>query len=670
MAKLSPQQRIQELTNELRFHAKLYYQHDAPVISDEAYDDLYHELLALEKEYPEFRDPLSPTIRVGGKVLDSFQKIHHTFRQWSYDNVFSLDEFRDWETRQYTILGRDDHKTLGAITYIVELKIDGLKVILDYDQGRFVRGATRGDGVIGEDITENLKTVRSIPLTVPEQGKFTVIGEAWISRNDFANINMVQEAQGGISYANPRNLAAGTLRQLDTRVVAERHLQTFMYDIESTDFSFATHMEELDFLKEQGFQVNDATQLFASLIEVQEWYQMWVSVRNEQPYAVDGMVIKINQKDVCKILGYTAKAPRFGIAYKFPAQEKTTTLQDIILQTGRTGVLTPVAVLRPVDIDGSTVSRATLHNESEILRLDLHIGDTVVVEKSGDIIPKVKQVFVNLRPKDAVPFSVAQYLQEEGIEATREVSDHGVISWYVNTDTVAEVHIQNLIHFCSKKAANIDGLGDKIVRLLYRHELVRKRSDFFGLQFEDLVGLPSFKERASQNILDAIQTSRDISFDAFIFSLGIVHVGQEVARIYARSFADVATWRHTNVEELESLYGIGAITALSTMRFLEDEDNQHELDCLISYFRIRYQQVRGDSGNCKDKIFVITGTFSDYSRDELANLIRSCGGKVSDSVSTKTNHVIAGENPGSKLAKAQDLQVSVITLEEFFVRYQ
>jgi DNA ligase (NAD+) len=663
----SIEKRIQELTKEVRHHADLYYQHDAPEISDEAYDTLYHELLSLEEQYPQFRDPWSPTSRVGGKILDGFQKVQHEFLQWSYDNVFNHQELHEWSVRIHNILDKESEKKTDDISYVGELKIDGLKVIVSYENGYLVRGATRGDGKIGEDITENLKTVNSIPLIVSEKRSFTVVGEAWISRTDFQRINDEQEQEGKQIYANPRNLAAGTLRQLDTRVVAQRKIQTYMYDFESTSFSFDTHEQELDFLRTQGFNINTMSIITTKLDEIESWYQSWVNQRHQQEFGVDGIVIKVNQKNYCNTLGFTAKAPRFGIAYKFPAQEKTTKVQDIILQIGRTGVLTPVAILEPVEIDGSVVSRSTLHNESEIQRLNIGIGDTVIIEKSGDIIPKIKKVLHNLRPSDSKIFSFEAYLNQEGIKAEREISDNGVISWYVDSKLVDEVRIQNLIHFCSKKAAHIEGLGDEIVRLLFENKLVFHRSDFFKLKYEDLMQLPSFKEKATQNILDAVEQARVINFDAFIFSLGIIHVGQEVARIYAKSFSSIEDWRKASYEDFVNLYGVGESTALSTIRFLEDEDQSQELDRLLAELRLQY--IEQKEGSCTGKTFVITGSFDSYSRDDIQNYILERGGKVSSSVSSKTSFVVVGENSGSKEEKAKELNIPRLSLSEFFEKF-
>ena len=579
--KKDAKKKIEELTKEIQHHADLYYKKDAPEISDSTYDLLYQELLQLEKKYPEFTNPNSPTSRVGGKLLDGFKKVAHRFQQWSYDNAFDYADVITWEKRILTLLEKKYHSTTQP-SYVAELKIDGLKIILSYQNGNFIQGTTRGDGKVGEDITESLKMLKSIPLFVAEKRSFTVIGEAWISRSDFERINREQENESKSQYANPRNLAAGTLRQLDTKVISERNVQCFMYDFESEDFSFQTHEEELAFLVEQGFVVNSESLVTHELSDIQKWYESWVIHRGNQEYGIDGIVIKVNQKEYCNTLGYTAKAPRFGIAYKFPSVEKTTTVSNIILQIGRTGILTPVALLDPIEIDGSVVGRATLHNESEIQRLQIGIGDTVIVEKSGDIIPKIKKVIHALRPQTTKTFSFEEYLEKENISARQELSESGIISWYANKEEIDEVTIQNLIHFCSKKAANIEGLGHELVRSLYQNNVIKERSDFFALQESDFMKLPLFKEKASRNVFLAIQNARTIDFSAFIFSLGILHVGQKTPRIYAQSFSDVHTWRKATYEDLLALHGIGETTAQSTFQFLENPDAQKELTILIN----------------------------------------------------------------------------------------
>lgn len=665
MKKSDAQQHIERLTQEVRHHADLYYRKDAPEISDEAYDDLYQKLVALEEQYPEYKDPLSPTSRVGGMILDSLPKAVHKYPQWSFDNVFSFQELQKWDKKVRDNLRKKNVDYADTISYVSELKIDGLKIIVDYEHGQLQRAATRGDGTVGEEVTESVKTIQNVPLTVSEKQAFSVICEVWISKSDFVRINKEQEKKHLPLYANPRNLAAGTLRQLDTSVVASRSLQAFAYDFNSDEVLFDTHMQELEFLRNQGFNVNEHHLVSDDVAVHQQWYESWVEKRGKQEYGVDGIVLKVNETRAREALGFTAKAPRFAVAYKFPAEQKTTIVNNIVMQIGRTGVLTPVAELEPVVIDGSTVSRATLHNMSEIKRLGLYIGDTVVVEKSGDIIPKVKNVLVNVRPSSAHPFDIQQYLATHSIEAHQEISASGVEIWRVTSDTFDEVQIQNLIHFCSKKALDIEGMGEEVVRALYATGKLKKRSDVFSLKYNDIIQLPLFKEKATENLLNAIDKARTVSFSAFIFSLGIRFVGEEMARIYAQSFDSITSWRTASLEDFERLYGIGSKTAASTIQWLDKTENQRELDVLEKELAVTYIEASINPQVFDDMTFVITGTFQGYAREELKEIIIDRGGKVSSSVSKSTNYVLAGEKPGSKLTKAEELGVSVIDIETF-----
>lgn len=412
--------RMEVLVRELQEHAKHYYQEDAPTISDEAYDSLYRELVSLEQAFPHLQNPDSPSRVVGGKILEGFSKVEHNFPQWSFDNVFSWHELQKWEEKIQRLIGKEPSLKSEKLDYIVELKIDGLKIIVDYENGEMVRAATRGDGRVGEDITENIRMVNDVPESIRERESFSAIAEAWIEKKELERINREREKLGEEPYANPRNLAAGTLRQLNTAVVRERKLQTFFYDLESRDKEFTTHARELDFLREQGFSICPEYLVTDTLKDIEDFYQLWTIKRSKQDFGVDGLVIKINNKTIARTLGYTAKAPRFAVAYKFPAEQQTTQVRDIVLQIGRSGILTPVAELVPVLIDGSLVSRASLHNMDEIERLDVRIGDTVVVEKAGDIIPKIKEVLPALREKNASVFNIEKYLKQNHLEAEKK----------------------------------------------------------------------------------------------------------------------------------------------------------------------------------------------------------------------------------------------------------
>lgn len=657
--------RIHKLTREIRHHSRLYYKHDAPEISDEVYDSLYAELVSLEQAFPHLKDPLSPTVRVGDKILDGFEKATHIFPQWSFDNVFGWDDLQKWQEKILRFIEKEPSLKNEKLDYIVELKIDGLKVILDYENGRFVRGATRGDGKIGEDITENLKTIRDIPLVIGEKKSLSIIGEAWIEKDFLKKINKERRENDLNEYANPRNLAAGTLRQLDTKIVASRNLKVFVYDLNSSDISYSNHEGELTFLRESLFNVNKEYLHTDKISDIQSYYESWVESRHNQQYGIDGMVIKINNKKICDVLGYTAKAPRFAVAYKFPAEQKTTKVLDIVTQIGRTGVLTPVAHLEPVLIDGSMVSRATLHNEDEIKRLDIRIGDTVIVEKAGDIIPKVKSVMVGLRDKNSKKFSLEKYFKKNKIIARREYSNAGVATWYVDENN-DEVIIMALSYFCSKKSMNIEGMSEQTVRALYEVELIKTYSDIYSLKYNDVVVLPLFKEKATQNLLDAIENSKQVKFASFITALGIKHIGEEVAVLYAENFKKPADLITAKYDDIIVIHGIGEKIAESTVDWFSDLENIVEYKKFLKI--LSFKKSEKMSSIFTGMTFVITGTMENHSREEIKKMVTENGGKVSSSISSKTNYLIAGNKAGSKLKKAQELNINILSEKDFSVK--
>lgn len=662
MDKKEAQKRIEQLTTELRYHAALYYVHDAPEISDEVYDSLYQELLSLEEAFPALRKDTSPTLRVGGKILEGFEKAQHIYPQWSFDNIFDWEGLQKWQEKIKRFIDKYPELRGEKLDYIVELKIDGLKVILDYERGNFVRGATRGDGIVGEDITENLKTIRDIPLVLSEKKSFSIVGEAWIEKTALEKINTERRKTGLDPYANPRNLAAGTLRQLDTRIVAGRNLKVFSYDIDSDALVFDTHIQELDFIKKHNFRLNHEYLYTENIKNIQSYYESWVSRRHDEEYGIDGMVIKINNKKICSTLGYTAKAPRFAVAYKFPAEQQTTKLLGISFQVGRSGILTPVAELEPVLIDGSLVSRATLHNEDEIKRLDVRVGDTVVVEKAGDIIPKIKSVFVGMRDGTQKAFSVKDYFEQEGIFAHPEYSDAGVVTWYAdNADE--EVFVRKMSYYVSKKAMNIEGLGEKNIRALYEAGLICSLPDLYSLKFDDIIALPLFKEKATNNLLNAIEKSRDTSFSRFVTALGIRHVGEEVAEVLAQNFNE-NTFAKASYDEIVALHGLGEKIAQSIVDWFAHEKNQKAYHQLLSFIRFVVEK-KEVSQIFQGKVFVITGTLAGLSREEVKKIIKENGGKVSSQVSSKTDYLLLGEKAGSKLTKAQELDVAILSEKEF-----
>ena len=662
MNKKEAEKRINILTKEIRYHSRLYYIKDTPEISDEAYDSLYSELVSLEQAFPDLRDPLSPTVRIGDKILEGFEKAKHIFPQWSFDNIFDWEGLQKWEEKILRFIEKEDSLRGKKLEYVIELKIDGLKVILDYDKGKFIRGATRGDGKIGENITENLKTIKDIPLVINEKKPLSIIGEAWIGKKSLITINKERLKKNIEPYANPRNLAAGTLRQLDTKIVAQRGLKTFVYDIDSNQKKFVSHMDELMFLRDSSFNVNDKYLYTSKISEIQKFYESWVNKRNHEEYGIDGMVIKINDKDICKALGYTAKSPRFAVAYKFPAEQKTTKVLDIVAQIGRTGVLTPVAELEPILIDGSMVSRATLHNEDEIKRLDIRIGDTVVVEKAGDIIPKIKSVLLGLRNEKYTPFSLQAYFKKNNLPVRKEYSDSGVTSWYLDDKTNDEIAIMRLSYFCSKKAMNIEGMGEQAVRALYLNDYVKTFSDIYSLEFDDVVSLPLFKEKATNNLLEAIEKSKQTTFPSFITGLGIKHVGEEVAELYAQNFDDPSELLKVKYQDLISIHGIGEKIAQETVSWFSQKENIEEYNKLLKIFSFTQKEK---SELFKDISFVITGSLDNFSRDEIKKIIKNNGGKILSQISKKTDYLIIGKNPGSKFKKAQELNISILDEKDF-----
>lgn len=661
--------RAKTLRQEIEKHSHLYHTLDTPEISDTAYDALVQELLAIEESFPNLKTTDSITAKVGGKILPGFSKVKHIVPQWSYDNIFDFAELRSWEEKVKRFIEKEGGLKDEVLDYIVELKIDGLKVVLTYDAGEFILGATRGDGVVGEDITENLKVVKNIPGKVSDKRNFVAIGEAWIKKSDLAKINKEREREELPLYANPRNLAAGTLRQLDTSAVAKRNLQTYVYDIEfpniASDRKIKTHKEEMEFLKEQGFNVNGTYKLCKSIEEIEKFYQSWINKRDKEEYGIDGAVIKINSKRICEALGYTAKSPRFGVAYKFPAEEVTTVVEDIVVQIGRTGALTPVAHLRPVLVAGSTVSRATLHNQDEIDRLDVRIGDTVIIQKAGDIIPEVLEVLKDLRTGKEKKFSIPEYAKKHSLEIIKDTSGKDEsVAWYVKDKNHAAIKLENMIHFVSKKGMNIVGLGEKIVEFFMEQGLVTERKDIFELEAGDMTGLEGFKEKSIQNLLEAIEESKNVALSKFIYSLGVRHVGEETAELLAEEFKTIENIRNAKFEKLEAVSGVGGVVAQSVVDWFGDRENSRELDGLLQYLKI--QKVGGKIKNTlSGKTFVLTGTLSSMSRDEAKKRIKDLGGKVTGSVSKETSYVVAGADPGSKYDNAIKLGVEILDESSF-----
>lgn len=661
MNKDKVQARIEELRTTLEHHRVLYHVHDSPEISDEVYDSLMTELKKLETEFPEFDSSLSPTRRIGGDPLSKFVKVTHDIKQWSFDNVFTFEELTSWEERNINLLHKEGIEMKP--TYVAEMKIDGLKVIMTYLDGKLVRAATRGNGEVGEDITENIKTVKSIPLVLPNKVSITVIGEAWMKKKDLEKINAERAKEELPLYANTRNFAAGTLRQLDPKIVARRNIQIYAYDIEGGAYS--SQEEELQALSDFGFLVNKDHKVCETLTEIQDFYDIWKEKRNNQDYGIDGLVIKINERNLWDELGYTAKSPRGGIAYKFPAEEAATKLISITCQVGRTGAITPVANLEPVLLAGSTVARATLHNEDEINRLDIRAGDTVSLRKAGDVIPEIFDVVVSLRPKNAKKFIMPTHCPECHTELQKvKVGKQDSAAWYCLNKNCPAKHLEGLIHFVSKKGLNIEGLGEKIIETFHDIGLITDEASIFKLTKEDIEGLEGFGERSAENIISSIEESRTVPLHRFLYSLGIRHVGEQTAKDIAKHFGTFEAIRESTLDEFYAVEGVGDIVAESLDGAFKDDTKAHLIDALLKEVTIIPEKKRA-GGVLVGKTFVITGTLPTLSRDAAKELIEEHGGKVSGSVSKATHFLLAGDGGGSKRKDAEKFGVKIINEEEF-----
>jgi len=659
--------RAKKLRELISYHIKKYHTEDSPEISDESYDSLVNELVSIEEKYPEIVVSNSPTRRVGGEPLLFFEKIKHEIPQWSFDNVFDKDELIEWENKIKRYLYKD--VKAQNLSYCSEHKIDGLKVILTYKNGVFESGATRGDGVIGENVTNNLKTIESIPAKLSEKVDIIVSGEVWLPEEELERINKERIKNGETVFANARNVAAGSLRQLDPKIVRNRNLNSFIYDIEKLGESEEntvfpkTQIEELKLLNKLGFNVNPSFKFCSSINEVILYYNKSKGEREKLPYGVDGVVVKVNDVNLQINLGYTAKSPRFAVAFKFPAEQTTTVVEDIILQVGRTGVITPVARLRPVKIAGSTVSRATLHNEDEIKRLDVRIGDTVILQKAGDVIPDVVRVLTELRSGKEKMYSFPKKVLECGGDGSIEKVPGQVAHRCVYPDSAVQQQ-RKLAHFASKKALNIDGLGGKIIELLMENNLISSFEDIFTLKKGDLVNLEGFGDRSAQNLIESIKMSKKVPLSKFLVGLSIPQVGEETAEDLAHWFKNLNAIESAKESDLVSVEGVGETVAKEVREWFKDDKNKKMLQKLLKHIEILPEKKQKE-GVLSGKTFVLTGTLSSLSRNLAKSKIKSLGGNISSSVSSNTDFVVAGEKPGNKLFKAKEFGVKVLSEEEF-----
>jgi DNA ligase (NAD+) len=658
--------RLKKLRETVAYHRDKYHQEDSPEISDQAYDTLLLELEELELK---LEGKSTESSVVGGQTGEEFSKVKHRVRQWSFDNIFSYEELVDWDKRIKKNLTEAD-VSFDNLEYVCEHKIDGLKLIIEYDNGKLIRATTRGDGVTGENVTHTAKTIDSLPLELAEDVNLICVGEVWLSEEEFARINQVREEAGESLFANPRNAAAGSLRQLDATITKKRKLSLTVYDIDLLSnvprdwVEPKTQIEELKLLKRLGLPVNKYSKLCRSLKEIESYYHQWVKDHKQLPYGVDGVVMKVNEIRLQKALGYTAKSPRFGMAYKFPAEEATTLVEDIMLQVGRTGVVTPVAHLKPVLIDGSTVSRATLHNEDNINRLDVRVGDTVILRKAGDIIPEIVSVIKSLRPSSTKSYKFPSAVAECGGDGRIERVP-GEAAYRCVSKNSGALHRQRLYYFVAKGALNIDGLGPKIIDLLLDYDLISTYEDLFTLTEGDLKDLPGFREKSVKNLILAIDVSRQVPLHRLLVGLSIDNLGEENARLIADAFGTVDKIIQAKKEDMAAIYGIGEVVAGSVADWFADKNNQTSLKRLLKHINIEDIETKELSDKLSGQTFVLTGTLSSLTRDEAKDEIRRLGGLITSSVSKKTSYVVVGSEPGSKAAEAKKLKVNILTEAEF-----
>ncbi|EGP4970029.1 NAD-dependent DNA ligase LigA [Enterococcus faecium] len=653
--------RAEELRTRLNQWSREYYVEDKPTVEDYVYDKEYAELVAIEEQYPDLITSDSPTQRVGGKVLEGFEKVTHDIPLYSLNDVFSKEELIAFDQRVQKAVGR-------VVDYCCELKIDGLSVSLRYEDGNFVRGATRGDGTVGENITENLKTVRSVPIKLKEPMNIEVRGECFMPKRSFVQLNQDREAEGKDIFANPRNAAAGSLRQLDSKITAKRNLDTFLYTV--ADFGSMeakTQYDALEELEKIGFHTNREKRLCHSIDEVWAYIEEYHDKRVDLPYEIDGIVIKVNEFSLQDQLGFTVKAPRWATAYKFPPEEVETLIENIEWTVGRTGVVTPTAIMTPVRVAGTTVSRASLHNGDYIKLKDIRLKDTVLIYKAGDIIPEVSQVVLDKRPKDSEEYQLPTHCPVCGSELVH--LDEEVALRCINPKCPAQMK-EGLNHFVSRNAMNIDGLGPRVLEQMYDKKLVADVADLYKLTEEELLTLDKIKEKSANNILTAIDNSKDNSVERLIFGLGIRHVGAKAAKILAEHFGDLETLSRSDYESIIALDTIGDIIADSVVTYFSNEEVHELMNELkqagvnFEYKGLRSTQLQEVESPFKEKTVVLTGKLTRLTREEAKETIENLGGKVTGSVSKKTDIVVAGGDAGSKLTKAQELGIEVWTEDQ------
>jgi len=656
--------KIESLREEIEEHNYRYYVLAEPVISDYEYDKLMQELIELEKKYPEFITPTSPTQRVGGEPTKEFPTFQHSRPMLSLSNTYNEAELRDFDRRVKNILGDSSYE------YVTELKLDGAAVALIYKDGYFFAGATRGDGFQGDEITNNLKTIKAIPLKLRTNKKellnIEVRGEVFMKHSDFLKINSEKELAGEKLFANPRNAAAGTLKLQDPKLVAERNLSIFTYYLYANEANLKTHYDNLKILSQLGFPVNKNHRLCKNIDEVLEFCSEWEKKRDNLPYDIDGVVIKVNSLQHQEILGSIAKSPRWAIAYKFEAKKALTKLKNIILQVGRVGTITPVAELEPVFLAGSTISRATLHNENFIKENDIRIGDYVWIEKGGDVIPKVISIEPSKREKTLKPFTMPEKCPVCNSPLVRPENE---VAYYCENSQCSAQVKGRIIHFASRTAMDIEGLGEAVVEQLVNNNFIKNIADIYSLKnfYDDLIKLERQGKKSISNLLDSIEKSKEKPFNKVLFGLGIRYVGSNTAKILADQMGNIDNIIKADIEKLQSIYEIGPQIAQSVFRFFRDKHNLEIIERLKSA-GLNFDEKKENKNiniNFYGKTFVLTGELNDFTREEAKSIIENLGGKVTSSVSKKTNYVLVGSNPGSKYEKALSLKIPLLTESEF-----
>ena len=652
--------RIEELRKTLEYHAKKYYDEDKPEISDFEYDMMMNELKNLEKEFPELIDKESLTQKVGGHVKEGFKQVEHEVPLQSLQDIFSYEELRDFDERVRKQL-KDNGKNLK---YVVETKIDGLSMAIEYKDGKFVRAATRGNGLIGEDVTNNAKTIKSIPPELTDPVTITVRGEVFIGSKEFEKLNEEREILGQTLFANARNAAAGSLRQLDSKITATRPLDIYIFNVQKLENNkFNSHYEQLEYLDKLGFNVNPVKILCNNIDEAINAITKIGDDREKLSFGIDGAVIKVDNLDYRAELGTTFKTPRWAIAYKYPPEQKETLLKDIVCQVGRTGAITPMAILDPVKVAGSTISKTTLHNEDFIKEKDLRIGDRVIIQKAGDVIPEVVESVKSKRTGKEKEFVMPKVCPVCGAPTIREEGE--AVTRCTGIECSAKA-LRNIVHFASKEGMEIDGLGYSIIEQLIDRKLISNIADIYNLKLEDIASLKKNGKKFAQNLIDAIEKSKNNDLFKLITGLGIRHIGAKFAKNLARKFRTMDNLMNASIEELSIQNDVGEITAKSIYEFFHEEQSIDLINKLkTAGVNMESLEEESSDNRFEGKTFVLTGALSKYSRDEASDIIEKLGGKTSSSVSKKTSYVLAGEDAGSKLTKAQSLGVTVITEEEF-----